>query len=147
MRAEDERDLPERFRDLFNLIKIIRAGFRKICIAASKSRYTDRASRAGWPAGQDKQWLSIAMAHPAIRVTFADDAVAYEQWDAFGNSIADRVSSLARKRDGASYVLLLRDVPESRAQQVAAWCGSQPGVVTVAAIAESEFWAAPSNAV
>ena len=91
--------------------------------------------------------LSIAMAHPAIRVTFADDAVAHEQWDVFGNSIADRVSNLARKRDGASYVLLLRDLSDADAKKVAVWCGSQTGVVAVASIGEPEFWAAPSNAI
>jgi hypothetical protein len=91
------------------------------------------------------------MAHPALRVTFVDDATAYRQWDAFGDSLADRVSGFAsgfaRKRDGASYVVLLRDLPESQAHQIATWCGRQSGVVTVVAIAEPEFWASPSNAV
>ena len=87
------------------------------------------------------------MAHPAIRVTFVDDETAYQRWEAFGDSIAQRGSRLARKRDGASYVLLLCDMSESQAQQVAAWCSGQTGVVAVASIGESEFWAAPSNAV
>jgi hypothetical protein len=87
------------------------------------------------------------MPHPAIRVTFVDDEAAYRRWEAFGERIADHVPSLARKRDGASYVLLLRDLSESQARHLAAWCSGQPDVVAVAPIAESEFWSARSDAV
>src|SRR5687767_12810313 len=91
--------------------------------------------------------LSTVMPLPAIRVTFVNDEAAYRRWAAFGDSIGSHVSSLSRKRDGASYVLLLRDTSVSQAQQVAEWCRQQADVVCVARIAESEFWGASSNAV
>jgi hypothetical protein len=91
--------------------------------------------------------LSIAMPHPAIRVTFVNEEAAYRHWEAFGDSLGDRIGNYARKRDGASHVVLLRDSSEPDAQRVTEWCRQQHGVVAVASVTEPEFHAAPSNAV
>jgi hypothetical protein len=91
--------------------------------------------------------LFAVMANPAIRVTFIDSEAACRRWDAFGNRLSGRVFGFARKRDGASHVVLLRGMSESQARQVAEWCVGEAEVLAVAAITESEFWSAPSNAV
>ena len=87
------------------------------------------------------------MPHTAIRITFVDESAARQHWEAFGNGLANQIDNYARKRDGASHVLLLRDLSEGEAQRVAAWCGQQPDVAAVAPITESMFWSAPSHAV
>jgi hypothetical protein len=87
------------------------------------------------------------MTHPAIRITFIDEEAARRRWEGFGDGLGSELTNFARKRDGASHVLLLRGLPEDDARRVAAWCTQQPDVVAVTPIAEDLFWSARSNVI
>lgn len=86
-------------------------------------------------------------AHIAIRITFVNDDAACRRWEFSGDGLGDRVGNYARKRAGASHVVLLRDIAQPDVERIVRWCREQPDVVAVAPITEPEFWAAPSNAV
>ncbi|HEY7120065.1 MAG TPA: hypothetical protein VH475_25990 [Tepidisphaeraceae bacterium] len=87
------------------------------------------------------------MANQTIRVTFTDDDAAWRRWAAFGDGLSEMVARVARKREGATYVLLFRELSEADAERVEAWCARQSEVVGVDRIAEAVFWSARSDSI
>ena len=88
----------------------------------------------------------MPMQYP-LQITFTSEAVAYKRFHEFPPGSLDYVEGWSRKRDGASQVLLLRLASPEDLPRFVALCHAQPDVLSVVPITDSEFWAAPSNAI
>jgi hypothetical protein len=86
------------------------------------------------------------MPNHAFRIHFRSGEDARERFEGFMDA-ADWITHYARKRDGSSHVVLLRECPDDFFDRCVRWCGSRPGVVDVHPISEAEFWSAPSHGV
>ena len=83
----------------------------------------------------------------SLRVTFRDVDSAYALFHTFMPDDLDYFTRVARKRDGASHVILLGIPPEHSLSDFLDLCRDHPDVTDVRTITEEEFWRAPSNAI
>lgn len=83
----------------------------------------------------------------SLRITFRDVVSAFASFHTFMPNDLDYFTRVARKRDGASHVLLVGIPPEHRLSEFLDFCRAHPDVTEVRTITEEEFWRAPSNSI